>query len=147
MNAKKALLVLALVFLGFWMFRDPHGLADRPARRAGAVWDGTTQLFEATIRFLDELALGPCDGTDPARSRTRTSASTCCATRVRSSSTRCAHHWIAYLRPCSRRWSRSRCWSGSRSWTSTSRWFPFLVAVALLLHAGWRTLATTWTAS
>ena len=28
MNAKKALLVLALVFLGFWMFRDPQGLAD-----------------------------------------------------------------------------------------------------------------------
>ena len=55
MNAKKALLVLALVFLGFWMFRDPQGLADSSGEAAGAVWDGTTQLFEATIRFLDEL--------------------------------------------------------------------------------------------
>ena len=55
MNAKKALLVLALVFLGFWMFRDPQGLADSSGTAAGAVWDGTTQLFDATIRFINEL--------------------------------------------------------------------------------------------
>jgi hypothetical protein len=55
MNAKKALLVLALVFLGFWMFRDPSGLADSSGQAAGVVWDGTTQLFDATIRFLNEL--------------------------------------------------------------------------------------------
>jgi hypothetical protein len=55
MNAKKALLVLAVVFLGFWMFRDPSGLADSSGQAASAVWDGATQLFEATIRFLNEL--------------------------------------------------------------------------------------------
>ena len=47
--------LLALVFLGFWMFRDPQGLADSSGQAAGAVWEGATQLFEATIRFLNEL--------------------------------------------------------------------------------------------
>ena len=28
MNAKKAILALVVVFLGFWMFTDPKGLAD-----------------------------------------------------------------------------------------------------------------------
>jgi hypothetical protein len=55
MNAKKALLVLAVVFLGFWMFRDPSGLAASSSQAGGAVWDGATQLFEATIRFINEL--------------------------------------------------------------------------------------------
>jgi hypothetical protein len=55
MNAKKALLVVVVLFLGFYMFRDPSGLADLAGNAAGSGWALTTQLFEATIRFLDEL--------------------------------------------------------------------------------------------
>ena len=34
MNAKKAVLAVVVVFLGFWMFTDPNGLADT-AKDAG----------------------------------------------------------------------------------------------------------------
>ena len=35
MNAKKLVLVVVIVFLGFWMFTDPNGLAEA-ARSGGA---------------------------------------------------------------------------------------------------------------
>ncbi len=35
MNAKKAILALVVVFLGFWMFTDPNGLADAASAGAG----------------------------------------------------------------------------------------------------------------
>jgi hypothetical protein len=48
-------LVVVVVFLGFYMFRDPSGLADLSSSAADEGWSLTTQFFEATIRFLDEL--------------------------------------------------------------------------------------------
>ena len=48
-------LVVIVVFLGFYMFRDPSGLADLAAEAAAGAWSLTTDLFEATIRFLNEL--------------------------------------------------------------------------------------------
>jgi hypothetical protein len=55
MDTKKAVLLLVVVFLGFYMFTDPAGLADLAKNGGGEGWDLTTQLFEATITFLDEL--------------------------------------------------------------------------------------------
>jgi hypothetical protein len=55
MDAKKMVLVLAVVFLGFWMFTDPRGLADAAATSAGAAWAIATQLFQALIRFFSAL--------------------------------------------------------------------------------------------
>ena len=55
MDAKKLLLALAVVFLGFWMFTDPRGLADAAGTGADAAWAGTTQLFQALIRFFGAL--------------------------------------------------------------------------------------------
>jgi len=55
MKAKKALLILLVVFVGFWLFTDPSGLAQA-ARSGGAqVWDLATQLFQAIIKFLGAL--------------------------------------------------------------------------------------------
>jgi hypothetical protein len=56
MNTKKAVLAIVIVFLGFWMFTDSHGLAD--AGRAGGeqTWSLTTQLFGAVIDFIREFA-------------------------------------------------------------------------------------------
>ncbi len=55
MNAKKALLVLVVVFLGFWMFTDPNGMAQA-AKDAGAqVWSLAEQLFTAVIDFVGAL--------------------------------------------------------------------------------------------
>jgi hypothetical protein len=55
MSAKKGVLAILVLFLGFYMFTDPSGLADTASAGSGKAWDLTTQFFEATIRFLNEL--------------------------------------------------------------------------------------------
>jgi hypothetical protein len=52
---KKLLLVVVVLFLGFWMFTDPHGLAHTTKSSAGQTWDFSTQLFTALITFLRAL--------------------------------------------------------------------------------------------
>jgi hypothetical protein len=52
---KKAILVVVVVFLGFWMLTEPNGLADA-AQTAGAnLWDLTEQLFTGVIDFFGAL--------------------------------------------------------------------------------------------
>ena len=55
MNAKKALLVLVVVFLGFWMFTDPRGLAQAAQDAAAQTWSLAEQLFSAVIDFVGAL--------------------------------------------------------------------------------------------
>jgi hypothetical protein len=55
MDAKKLLLVLGVVFLGFWMFNDPRGLADAAGTTAETAWGMASQLFRAVIRFVGAL--------------------------------------------------------------------------------------------
>jgi hypothetical protein len=52
---KKLLLVVVVVFLGFWMFTDPHGLAHATKNSAGQTWDLSTQMFSAVIKFIHAL--------------------------------------------------------------------------------------------
>ena len=52
MNTKKLLLVLVVVFVGFWLFTDPNGLADSATAGAASAWGLMTQLFEALISFV-----------------------------------------------------------------------------------------------
>lgn len=56
MNAKKVVLVLVLVFVGFWMFTDPSGLAESAKMAAAEGWDLLVTLFEGLIEFLGELS-------------------------------------------------------------------------------------------
>ncbi|QZY30220.1 hypothetical protein [Nocardioides coralli] len=55
MSAKKALLAVVVVFLGFWMFTDPSGLAEAATSGAGQTWSLAEQLFRAVIRFFGAL--------------------------------------------------------------------------------------------
>jgi hypothetical protein len=55
MNAKKAILALVVVFLGFWMFTDPKGLADAAQDAAAQTWSLAEQLFRAVIDFVGAL--------------------------------------------------------------------------------------------
>jgi|EndMetStandDraft_5_1072996.scaffolds.fasta_scaffold24281_2 hypothetical protein len=55
MDPKKLLLALVLVFLGWWMFTDPKGLAEAATTGAGTLWVLTTQLFRAVIHFVRVL--------------------------------------------------------------------------------------------
>ncbi|MDR6172914.1 hypothetical protein QE364_001615 [Nocardioides zeae] len=52
---KKVILLLLVVFLGFWMFTDPQGLAATAREGGGGAWDALVSIFEATIRFLGAL--------------------------------------------------------------------------------------------
>ena len=55
MDTKKVLLALLIVFLGFWMFTDPRGLADSAGTAAQSAWGLLVQLFGALINFFDAL--------------------------------------------------------------------------------------------
>jgi len=55
MNGKKAFLAVVVVFLGFWMFTDPGGLADAAKAGASQTWAIAEDLFNAVIRFFGAL--------------------------------------------------------------------------------------------
>ena len=50
MNTKKVILALVIVFLGFWMFTDPNGLADAaaPARSRRGCWPSSCSRRSST---------------------------------------------------------------------------------------------------
>lgn len=48
----KPIPILVVVFLGFWMFTDPSGLADSAGAVGGQVTDWAGQLFGALIDFI-----------------------------------------------------------------------------------------------
>lgn len=52
---KKGAVLLVLVFVGFYLFTDPSGLATAAKDAATAIWGGLHALFEVLIRFLDAL--------------------------------------------------------------------------------------------
>ena len=55
MNTKKAVIALLVVFLGFWMFTDPDGLATAASSGADQTWTLAQQLFTAVIDFVGAL--------------------------------------------------------------------------------------------
>lgn len=55
MSAKKALLAVVVVFLGFWMFTDPGGLATAAKAGGSQTWELAEELFRAVIRFFGAL--------------------------------------------------------------------------------------------
>jgi hypothetical protein len=56
MNVKKVVLALVVVFLGFWMFTDPNGLAEAAKSTADQAWVLAKQLFTAIIDFVGALS-------------------------------------------------------------------------------------------
>lgn len=55
MDAKKLVLVAVVVFLGFWMFTDPSGLAEVAKDGGSSGWALLTDGFRGLIRFIGEL--------------------------------------------------------------------------------------------
>jgi len=47
--------LVVVVFVGYWMFTDPARLAELTKDGAGAGWDLATDLFEGLIDFIDAL--------------------------------------------------------------------------------------------
>ncbi|RNM11521.1 hypothetical protein [Nocardioides pocheonensis] len=52
---KKGMAVLVVVFIGFYMFTDPSGLAQTTKDGAGALWQALTTLFAALIDFINSF--------------------------------------------------------------------------------------------
>jgi hypothetical protein len=52
---KKLVLAVVVVFLGFWLFTDPDGLANATTSSADAIWGGAQALFSSVIEFIGEL--------------------------------------------------------------------------------------------
>lgn len=52
MDAKKLVLVVLVLFLGFWLFNDPNGLADSTTSAAQSLAGLTAQVFRALISFI-----------------------------------------------------------------------------------------------
>jgi len=52
---KRGVALLVVVFIGFYMFTDPNGLAQITKDGAGALWQALTTLFGALIHFIDSL--------------------------------------------------------------------------------------------
>lgn len=52
---KKGTAVLVVVFIGFYMFTDPHGLAQTTKDGAGALWQALTTLFGVLIDFINSF--------------------------------------------------------------------------------------------
>ena len=52
---KKGMLVLVVVFIGFYMFTDPSGLAQTTKDGVGALWKALTSLFGALIDFINAV--------------------------------------------------------------------------------------------
>jgi hypothetical protein len=51
----KLIAAVVVLFIGFWLFTDPRGLADFAAEGGGMVWSITEEMFLATMTFLREI--------------------------------------------------------------------------------------------
>ena len=52
---KKLVLVALVVFLGFWLFTDPAGLAATSKTAGDGAWTAAESMFRSLIDFLDAL--------------------------------------------------------------------------------------------
>jgi hypothetical protein len=52
---KKGVALIVVVFIGFYMFTDPHGLAQTTKDGTGALWQALTSLFGALITFINAI--------------------------------------------------------------------------------------------
>jgi len=52
---KKAILAVLVVFLGFWLFKDPHGLAVTAQTAGGHGWNGASDFMTAVIQFIKDF--------------------------------------------------------------------------------------------
>lgn len=52
---KKSAIILIVVFVGFYLFTDPTGLATFAKEGGDALWNALVTIFEALIRFINAL--------------------------------------------------------------------------------------------
>jgi hypothetical protein len=53
---KKGVVLLVVLFLGFWLVQDPNGFAASAKQTGTAVWDLLVQLFDGIISFFKSIS-------------------------------------------------------------------------------------------
>ena len=53
---KKGVVLLVILFLGFWLVQDPNGFAASAKQTGTAIWDLLTKLFESIISFFKSIS-------------------------------------------------------------------------------------------
>ena len=53
---KKGVVLLVILFLGFWLVQDPNGFADSAKTTLGTIWDLLIQLFDSIISFIKSIS-------------------------------------------------------------------------------------------
>ncbi len=53
---KKGVVLLVILFLGFWLVQDPNGFAASAKQTGTAIWDLLTKLFESVISFFKSIS-------------------------------------------------------------------------------------------
>ena len=52
---KQGIRILLILFLGWWLLRDPSGFASSAKAVGSGLWDGLVQVFEALRSFADSI--------------------------------------------------------------------------------------------
>lgn len=52
---KKGVVLLVVLFLGFWLVQDPNGFAGSAKGAGGALWDLLVKLFDSIISFVKSM--------------------------------------------------------------------------------------------
>ncbi|HNM98161.1 MAG TPA: hypothetical protein PKK40_09480 [Marmoricola sp.] len=52
---KKSAVILIVVFIGYYLFTNPAGLATTARDGGTALWNALTGLFDTLIRFINAL--------------------------------------------------------------------------------------------
>ena len=53
---KKGVVLLVILFLGFWLVQDPNGFADSAKQTIGVIWDLLIQIFDSIISFIKSIS-------------------------------------------------------------------------------------------
>ena len=53
---KKGVVLLVILFLGFWLVQDPTGFADSAQETGTTIWNLIVQLFDGIISFVNSLS-------------------------------------------------------------------------------------------
>jgi hypothetical protein len=53
---KKGVVLLVILFLGFWLVQDPNGFADSAKQTGTAIWELLVKLFDGVISFFKSIS-------------------------------------------------------------------------------------------
>ncbi len=53
---KKGVVLLVILFLGFWLVQDPTGFAGSAEETGTAIWDLLAMVFGAIISFVTSIS-------------------------------------------------------------------------------------------